>query len=235
MGLRFDRRSTGMEIMDDLQCSGEVVDQTLRELEFINRTLGGDGVTLDGVKTLLKKSAAKSVTIADLGCGGGDILMKISDWAKENRIAVQLIGIDANPHIIAFARANSARYPDIRYETLNILSPEFRTKTFDIVVATLFTHHFSDPELEEILRTFKTRTRIGMVINDIHRHPIAYFAIRWLTQIFSKSAMVRFDAPLSVLRAFTRADWQSVLNKAGIASYSLRWRWAFRWQVIIRF
>jgi hypothetical protein len=44
---------------------------------------------------------------------------------------------------------------------------------------------------------------------------------------------VQNDAPLSVARAFSRADWVRLLAEASIAQYELRWCWAFRWQVII--
>ena len=46
--------------------------------------------------------------------------------------------------------------------------------------------------------------------------------------------MVRFDAPLSVRRAFTRAELEHIMAEAGITTYHLRWKWAFRWQLIIR-
>ena len=62
-------RSTDLEIMDDFECSGEVVNQTLRELEFINRWLGGNQVTLQAVRELLESRKSKdsgSVSIVDL-------------------------------------------------------------------------------------------------------------------------------------------------------------------------
>jgi len=49
----FSKRSDDVEIMDDLACAGEVVNQTLREIENINRLLGGNYVTVDGVKKAL--------------------------------------------------------------------------------------------------------------------------------------------------------------------------------------
>jgi 2-polyprenyl-3-methyl-5-hydroxy-6-metoxy-1,4-benzoquinol methylase len=234
MASRFSHRSTDVEIMDDLYCSGEVVDQTLRELEFINRALGGNRVTLEGLAQLLKGNSSKEyIAIADLGCGGGDMLMRIADWGRRKKIKFKLTGIDANPNIIAYAKGNSQDYPTIQYTTLNIFSPEFQGKKFDIILATLFTHHFSDDELEEILKSLQGQAQIGVVVNDIHRHWLAYFSIRLLTRFFSKSAMVKFDAPLSVLRAFKRPELEGVLRRAGIENYSLRWSWAFRWRLII--
>jgi SAM-dependent methyltransferase len=231
---RFDHRSEDIEIMDDLQCAGEVVHQTLRELETINRLLGGNDVTMTGLRELLNKRPYKGeLIIADWGCGGADLLKKIAKWGRRNHIKMSLIGIDANPNIIAFARVNCQGYPEINFETVNVFSEGFRNRKFDIVLATLFAHHFTNDELVKLLQSVDRQARIGMVINDIHRHWLSYHAIRLLTRLFSKSAMVKFDAPLSVLRAFRRSDWENLLEKAEIKSFTLRWKWAFRWQVII--
>jgi 2-polyprenyl-3-methyl-5-hydroxy-6-metoxy-1,4-benzoquinol methylase len=218
--ISLKQRSSELEIMDDLDCHGEVVDQTLRELEVINRLLGGDNVTINGIASLIKKNS--SCVIADLGCGGGDLAMKI-----KRKFNVDVIGIDANQHIVAFAKR---QYPGLTFETLDIFSEEFKKRKFDIITATLTVHHFDDDQLVQLFKSFSPR--IGVVINDIHRHSLSYYSIKWLTQLFSKSAMVKFDAPLSVRRAFKRKDLVAIMDKAGIKTYSLKWKWAFRWQLI---
>ena len=75
-----------------------------------------------------------------------------------------------------------------------------------------------------IFHSLKNQAKRGLVINDIHRHPLAYYSIKWLTQLFSKSAMVKFDAPLSVLRAFKKEDLKRILHQAGITTYQLKWK-----------
>jgi hypothetical protein len=86
-----------------------------------------------------------------------------------------------------------------------------------------------------LLKAMKEKARLGIVINDLHRHRLAYYSIKWLTTLFSRSSMVKNDAPLSVLRSFSKADWERILDGAGIERYRIRWFWAFRWQVIVRF
>jgi 2-polyprenyl-3-methyl-5-hydroxy-6-metoxy-1,4-benzoquinol methylase len=230
----FANRSAAVEIMDDLNCHGEVVDQTLRELEFINKWLGGNAVTLDAVDQLTKKIGNRTISIADLGCGSGDMLRLLSKWASKKQIKVQLTGIDANPHIIDFAQRRCADHPEITFEAVDIFAPEFKTRTFDIVVGTLFYHHFDSQKLTDFFSDLKQQTRIGIVINDIHRHWLAYYSIKFLTAIFSRSAMVKFDAPLSVLRAFKKKELENILEKSGMSEHTLNWKWAFRWQVIWR-
>ncbi len=237
MAPRFSSRSDTPEIMDDLDCSGEVVRQTLKELGLINKWLGGNAVTLSGINKLLAKlkNPDKPIVLADLGCGGGEMLMEIARWGSKKNITLSLTGIDANPHIIAIARSQTFTldYPQIRFVQQNVFSEGFRTAKFDIIATSLFTHHFNSDELVNLLKSLQKQAQIGIVINDIHRHWLAYYSIKLLTAIFSRSAMVRFDAPVSVLRAFIRTDWEDVLKRAGIVRYELTWKWAFRWQLII--
>jgi hypothetical protein len=69
----------------------------------------------------------------------------------------------------------------------------------------------------------------GILINDLHRHPFAYYGIYALTRLLPAVQMVRNDAPLSVLRGFKSSELKSVAESAGLIKFSLRWRYAFRW------
>lgn len=229
----FSKRSADIETMDNLHCEGKVVEQTLKELENINYLLGGNYVTLDGIDKLIN-DRNRTYSIVDVGCGSGDILRLIYKWAAKKKLNVRLTGIDANPFIIQFAKEHTPEDWNIQFKTQDILTKEFQTQPYDILVGTLFFHHFTDEELVDFFIHAKKQARVGIVINDIHRHPFAYHAIRWLTKLFSKSAMVRNDAPVSVIRAFTKKELITILQNAGINQYSIRWMWAFRWQIIIR-
>jgi len=229
----FSIRSTDAEIMDDLNCSGHVLNRTLRELEIINKWLGGNRITIKSLEKLLPKNN-REITIVDLGCGGGDMLRLIDSWGKSKNLKLNLIGIDANPNIVAFAKRNLLAYPHIQFRTLNIFSEEFEKQQYDIVIGTLFYHHFSSDQLVNFFKKLKQQVAIGFIINDIHRHWLAYYSIKWLTQAFSKSPMVKYDAPLSVLRAFKRTELRKMLDATAIENFTIRWKWAFRWQVIAK-
>lgn len=230
----FSRRSGDSEIMDDLEYAGETMDRTLRELEVINRWLGGNRVTINGISKLLENGNQNSpIRVADLGCGRGDMLILIDGWAKKYNLELELFGIDANQYVIDAARKRFGKSPNIHLQTVNILSPDFQKREFDIVIGTLFYHHFTDEQLIAFFSHLKKQAGIGFLINDIHRHPLAYYSIKLLTMLFSKSSMVKYDAPLSVLRAFSRKELSNILRSAGIESFTIKWKWAFRWQVIV--
>ncbi len=230
----FQKRSEEKEYLDDLQCEGEDLKQNLRELKFINKWLGGNQVTFGGLNKALEGLSFKSpLYVADLGCGGGDMLALIARWGRGRNIPMVLTGIDANPFIVEYAWQNTTVYPEIRYETLNIFSEEFSDMKFDVINCTLFCHHFDDQSLVKLFRQLKAQTRIAIVINDLHRHWFAYYSIQWLTRMFSRSYMVKNDAKLSVLRGFRRKELESMIREAGFSDYSIRWRWAFRWEIIM--
>jgi 2-polyprenyl-3-methyl-5-hydroxy-6-metoxy-1,4-benzoquinol methylase len=227
-------RSYETEVMDDLNSSGQIIDVTLRELEIINKLLGGNYVTINGIITLLKNIPnEQSVTLADVGCGSGDILRLIRKKLNALKRNAVLIGIDANPNIAAYATLHTSADFQIVFKSIDIFSDEFKRQQFDIVTGTLFFHHFTEEQLVSFFKDLYARVKIGIVINDIHRHWFAYYSIKWLTRWFSKSSMVIHDAPLSVERAFKKSELLSILEKAGIKRYSIRWMWAFRWQVIV--
>jgi SAM-dependent methyltransferase len=230
----FSRRSGDTEIMDDLEYAGEMMDRTLRELEIINRWLGGNRVTINGISKLLKDTNRNDLLkVVDLGCGRGDMLILIDGWSKKYNLNLQLLGIDANRYVINAARKRLSEFPHIRLQAINILSPDFQKEKFDIVIGTLFYHHFTDEQLIAFFSRLKEQAGIGFLINDIHRHSLAYYSIKLLTVLFSRSSMVKYDAPLSVLRAFSRRELSNILRSAGIENFTIKWKWAFRWQVIV--
>lgn len=232
---KFDQRCYDKEIMDDLEVGGEVLKQTLRELRTINRFLGGNYVTTSGLEILLDRDKNRKYTIADIGCGGGDMLRVMADWASKNGYDCQFVGIDANDHTVAMAKENLKNYPNVSFLTQNVFDREFESIKVDVFTCTLFTHHFTDEELIVLMKVFKKGASLGIIVNDLHRHPLAYYSIKLLTRLFSKSPMVQNDGPLSVLRGFSRKDIKRVLQKAGMGAFNIKWNWAFRWRVICRF
>ncbi|UOQ53648.1 methyltransferase domain-containing protein [Hymenobacter cellulosivorans] len=226
-------RATEEELMDDLTLASDALRQNLDELETINTWLGGYRVVLDGLQRLRSRfPKSRALRLADLGSGGGDTLRHIAGWARRQRVPVELVGIDANAFMIDYAAAKAAGFPEISFQQQDIFGAEFQEQQFDIITCSLFCHHFSSEALAQLLRQLNTQARVGVLINDLHRQPVAYYSIKWLTRLFRGSYLVQNDAPLSVARAFTRREWQQILAAAGIERYSLRWCWAFRWQVI---
>jgi 2-polyprenyl-3-methyl-5-hydroxy-6-metoxy-1,4-benzoquinol methylase len=226
-------RSTKIEIMDDLDMSGELLLNSLDQLARINKWLGGNKITIDGVKTLLKNHPTdKAFSIIDLGCGHGDMLRKVADFGRKNGFKFQLFGLDANQATIDYAIQLSANYPEISYGKEDVLSTEFQTRTYDIALCTLFLHHFEDKVALDFIQTLLKNSKIGVVVNDLHRHKLAYSLFKLLTTVISNH-MTREDGLTSILKAFKRKDLQRFSQKLNFKS-TITWRWAFRYLWIIK-
>jgi len=207
----------------------EDIKENMKELDFINKYLGGHTITIHGFKTIMREARKPKmiISICEIGCGGGDNLRVVKKYCERKKIAAEFTGIDINPHCIEFAR--SRRENDgFMFHCSDYKLVKFRQKP-DVIFCSLFTHHFTDEEIPEILNWMKKNSRVGFFINDLHRHPFAYYSIKWLTKFFSKSYLVKNDAPLSVLRGFKRKEWEKINAQCSTLNFQLKWKWAFRW------
>ncbi len=226
----FAVRSYLPELLDQPNIPPADIERNLYELSIINEKLGGHECTWKGFIQLAKKGTATHV--CEIGCGGGDNLKSIERRAANGYTGLSFTGIDINPDCIRVAENNKWKNP-ASFLISDYKKVHFQSKP-DIIFSSLFCHHFKENELVQMLRWMQENSRSGFFINDLHRHPLAFHSIRLLTSLFSKSYLVKNDAPLSVLRGFKKRELEELLQKAGISNYTIRWKWAFRWLVIIR-
>lgn len=226
-------RSYQKEYLDGDQIETKDLFRNLVELDIINKQLGGYNASLKGLKQLLKKN--KSIkTILDIGFGGGDSIKQLSNLAKEKNYNLFFYGVDLKPDCIAYATKNLILVPnkELICNDYRNISSELLNKV-DVIHCSLFLHHLTDEEIIELFKFAKSNHCI-ILANDLHRNWFAYYSIKLLTSLFSKSYLVKNDAPLSVLRGFKKQELISLLIKAGISDYSVKWSWAFRYIVIAK-
>ena len=226
----FSTRSTENEMMDDFSLGHDIIDPIMDELEVVNKLLGGYNVFFNALKKMKVKDG---MIISDWGCGGGDSLRRIAIWGREHKLNIKLIGVDATDPAIEYAREKSLDFPEISYILADVMSDELHINQFDIVISSLFTHHFKDEEWVKLVIQMHSCASHAVIINDLHRHWLAYYSIGGLTSVFSRSEMVKNDSKVSVLRSFRRKELEQMLQKGGFLNYKIKWMWAFRWQICI--
>jgi 2-polyprenyl-3-methyl-5-hydroxy-6-metoxy-1,4-benzoquinol methylase len=227
-------RSDAPEIMDDFAMEGEILKDALNKIASINKLLGGNKVTLQGVKSLITGlSPEREITILDVGCGNGDMLRTLSDHAKQHGLNFKLHGIDANDFTIKHAKNLSVAYSNVSYSVEDIFDYNL-LGSYDIILCTLTLHHFKDPELLDLLQYFKEHSNLGIVINDLQRSALAYYLFTALCAVFRLNDMSREDGLVSILRGFKKNDLVAYSKALNCKNYSIKWKWAFRYQWILR-
>jgi len=228
-------RSTAPEIMDDFAMEGEILRDALDKIANINQLLGGNKVTLEGVKSLItSKPKDEIIRITDIGCGNGDMLRTLADYANKQGLRFILKGIDANRFTINHAQSLSKNYHNITYACSDIFDDLSKTEPCDIMLCTLTLHHFKDEEIIDLLENFKNSAAVGIVINDLQRSAVAYYLFKALCYVFRLNDMSREDGLVSILRGFKRADLLKYSKQLKLKSSSIKWKWAFRYQWIIK-
>ncbi len=220
--------------MDDFAMEGEVLREALDKIAKINQLLGGNKLTLLGVKELIANIPNTSeITIVDVGCGNGDMLRNLADYGVKNNLNFNLIGIDANNFTRDHALELSKNYPNISYRCEDVFDKSFKELKYDIALCTLTLHHFKEVEILEIMTVFHANAALGIVINDLHRSSLAYRLFQSFCFVFQLNAMSREDGLISILRGFKKKDLINFSKKLNFSNYTIQWKWAFRYQWII--
>jgi 2-polyprenyl-3-methyl-5-hydroxy-6-metoxy-1,4-benzoquinol methylase len=234
MFLNTKFRTDKDEEMDDFSMKGEILRDALDKIAKINQLLGGNRLTLCGVQKLIRNISNKEIiTILDVGCGNGDMLRKLAHYGYKNNLNFQLIGIDANNFTINHAKQLSENYPNISFLNHDIFEESFRELKYDIVLCTLTLHHFKDNQIINLLNVFYTNSKIGIVINDLHRNAIAYRLFQVICFVFNLNKMSRDDGLISILRGFKKKELVNYSNELKFNNYNIQWKWAFRYEWII--
>jgi ubiquinone/menaquinone biosynthesis C-methylase UbiE len=194
----FAHRVNAEEIMDDLTRPEHEFAAAYRELETINRRLGG----VRAIERFLP--AGSNLLILDVAAGACDV----SESLLRNR-RDRIVVLDLNARGLKLARKS---WPVVG----DALDLPFQDGTFDVVMASLFFHHLSNENCVRVLAQMWRIAGRRVLVNDLHRHAVAYSSIRALTAMFSKSGMVRHDGPLSVLRAFRPQELLDIARRAGV-------------------
>ena len=217
------KRSYDAEIMDDFSIQDERIDKALHELKIINKFLGGISTTKSALK-YFPESENDKLKIVDVGSGSSDNLLS----AKSKYPNLQILSIDKNLRALSGSKNLIDRINSDAFEL------PFKNNSCDIIHTALFLHHFTEEELQLLLLEFLRTARKGIIINDLQRSYLALMGIKILTVLFSKSEMVKNDAPLSVKRGFTKQEILNLLEDVGATNFVIKKKWAFRWMIVIK-
>ncbi|HWH06802.1 MAG TPA: methyltransferase [Gaiellaceae bacterium] len=103
--------------------------------------------------------------VLDVGCGKGELAADLAD-----RSQAEVVGVDVNPHSLAFARKRFAGEGGLRFELMDVLE-ELPDEEFDVVVLSNVLEHFAERvsllrRLVEAARPSRVLVRVPVLRRD---------------------------------------------------------------------
>ncbi len=224
---RLRARHRAPEIMDQAGLDPAEHHQALTGLRRINRISGTARVLWQCVRRELDGS--RTARVLDVGCGGGDLLIDLAQRAGRAAIRLEVAGLDLSPNAIELARAKARGLGLGRasFEVQDVLGPSL-PEGYDVVMSSLFLHHFDDGASEELLRRMAAVARRRVLVDDLERSRPGLALAHVGCRLLSRSPIVHADGPRSVHAAFTVPELARLAERAELRNFSVRRRFPFR-------
>lgn len=210
------RRSTDGEMLDKGVADDEAL-RSLADLRFVDRWLGNRRAFTSTVLPFLAGSSRPS--ILDAGCGSGDVLSGLRRASGNRPLAV---GVDLKRLHLSIAPADIVRV------VADVRALPFAPRSFDVVTASLFLHHFDASELPDVLRGLYAVCRRALVVNDLRRARVPYLFGRAFFRALFQSPVSVADGLVSIRRAFLPRELADAFAEGGIPGVRIRRTFPYR-------
>lgn len=210
---KFKRRSSELEHIDTGNYTAEEYEHCISELQLVNRWMGDAHALKQTLLRDVEENKLKDFSVLDVGAGSGELLRVAAGWARSTGRRFTGVGLELNERSAQAILEESTDFPEIASVRGNALQLSFSDKEFDYVMCSLFTHHFVDERVVEILREMSRVARRRIFVIDLHRDPVPYFFYTTIGKLVLKNRLLRHDGALSILRSF-KADELVRLGKA---------------------
>lgn len=231
--IKYDshKRNNDPEWMDDPKLDEVTLQNAVDDINTVNNLLGGFKFMLQAVKKEVSKYPDQALVIVDAGCGDGEMLRYLE--AHLNRENISFLGLDFAARSIEKARHKSKGLSRLSFRESDILQINPAELQCDILISSLTMHHFDDEEIVSFLSKFKEITTKCIIINDLHRHRIAFLFFKYISPIFIKHEISKHDGLISIASGFKGRDFKKYAAAIGITNDRWTWKWSFRFIWII--
>jgi SAM-dependent methyltransferase len=221
------RLANAPELLDEPVHDRRELEESLDHVDEVNRLLGGRRALWYALRPLLDDT--RVTAILDLGTGSADLPRDIARRARRAALMVTIAATDLHPQMRAIARERTAGLPEVRVGAADALALPYAAGSFDVVLLSLTLHHFEPDGQVQALREAGRVARRAVIVNDLERCRANYYGARLLAATrWRGNRLTRHDAPLSVLRAFTRDELRRIAGDAGLRIERLERRFFHR-------
>ena len=209
MSFWVPERRPGPELLDGDDVSSSEAEASLEDIEWVHRRLGGRALVRRRLVPLLSAMPARlgALSVLDLGCGSGHVGRDLLAAAGEKGVRLHVLGLDRKTsHVRLVARGTAV--------TADALRLPFGDRSVDVVLSTLFMHHFAPAEVVALLAESRRVAAAGVVALDLSRHRLALAAISVVGPLVFRSRLSVLDGKTSVRQAYTAREIASLAGTA---------------------
>lgn len=191
------------------------LEAALDHVAAVNRWLGGTRALLRHLPAVLPAGRDR---VLDVGTGSGDLPRELARWAARRGRALRITAVDLHPRTLTIARRRTPAAERIRFARADGLRLPFRDGAFDLALLSMTLHHMEGAAQVEILAELARVARGGhIIVGELERTLPSYLGARLLAAtVWRRNPVTRHDGPLSVRRAFTRAELFELARRAGL-------------------
>ncbi|HKP38319.1 MAG TPA: methyltransferase domain-containing protein [Pyrinomonadaceae bacterium] len=215
---KFKQRSYELEHLDKGDYTPEEYESCIIELQRVNQWLGDASALRNSLLKDIEAAGLQSFSVLDVGAGSGELMRVASRWARETKRDARLVGLELNERS---AKAILDEGESVRSVRADAFKLPFESQQFEYVFCSLFTHHFRDPQVVELLREMSRVARRKVFVIDLHRDAVAYFFYTTVARLFLHNRLIREDGALSILRSFKTEELESLGKQAGLRNVSV--------------
>lgn len=225
---KFHQRSLELEHIDIGDYSEEEYEGCITELQLVNDWMGDARALKASLLKEIEERGLRRCSILDVGAGSGQLLRVAAEWCRKTERDLHATGLELNARSVTAIKDESSAFDGIDAVRGDALHLPFRDFAFDYVISSLFTHHFSDEQIIAILREMARVSVRGILIIDLHRHPLAYLLYTTVGKLVLHNRLLREDGALSILRSFKPDELASLAQRAGLENISVRKHFPYR-------
>jgi len=218
---KFRQRSYELEHLDKGDYTPEEYEGCIVELQRVNEWLGDARALRNSLLKDVEAAGLQSFSVLDVGAGSGELLRVAAKWARATNRRTRLVGLELNERSAKAILEESSNFPEISSVRADGFRLPFKADQFEYVICSLFTHHFRDSQIVELLREFSRVARRRVFVIDLNRNPVAYFFYTTVGHLFLHNRLIREDGALSILRSFKPAELQTLGQQAGLANVTV--------------
>ncbi|GAA3026874.1 methyltransferase domain-containing protein [Microbacterium dextranolyticum] len=227
MSAGLGRRDADLrELMDDPQCDPARLRRTLQRFDIVNRLVSGWGdVYRRHVRPLARERGGR-LTVLDIGCGGGDVLRRLSAAAARDGISLEGVGIDPDARALEVARRRPVDGVTFRqaHSADLVAEGERGGRQFDVVISNHLLHHLDDAQLRGLLADSASLSTALVVHSDISRSRLAYAAYAAGITPLAPGSFLRTDGLRSIRRSWTPGELAARLPEGWTVEHGGRFR-----------